>query len=339
MKKILAFVFVCLFFMTAIKAQELVATANHFIELLKDEQKAKALFPFDAEERYTFFFVPRNDRKGITFNELNAEQKTAAFSFIQSCLSAQTVKKVQQIMQMETVLKEIEKRKENDNYRDTGKYYISIFGVPGAKNIWGWRLEGHHTSFHFSAANNKLVSGTPSFLGSNPAIVQNGPKKGLQILKEESDQGFAFLHSLTELQIQKATINSIAPDSIITSNHRVAMLANPQGIMYSELNAAQKQQLLKLINVYVHRYTKLFAEDLLKEIQEAGLNNLHFSWAGNTTEAFGKAYYYSIQGPTVIIEFDNSQNNANHIHTILRDLKHDFGGDDLLEHYHASHKN
>ena len=339
MKKILSFVFVCLFFVPVIKAQELVATANHFIELLNDEQKVKALFPFDAEERYTFFFVPRNDRKGITFNELNAEQKTAAFSFIQSCLSAQTVKKVQQILQMETVLKEIEKRKENDNYRDTGKYYISIFGVPGAKNIWGWRLEGHHTSFHFSAANNKLVSGTPSFLGSNPAIVQNGPKKGLQILKEESDQGFAFLHSLTELQIQKATINSIAPDSIITSNHRVAMLANPQGIMYSELNAAQKQQLLQLINVYVHRYTKLFAEDLLKEIQQAGLNNLHFSWAGNTTEAFGKAYYYSIQGPTVIIEFDNSQNNANHIHTILRDLKHDFGGDDLLEHYHASHKN
>ena len=339
MKKILSFVFVCLFFVPVIKAQELVATANHFIELLNDEQKVKALFPFDAEERYTFFFVPRNDRKGITFNELNAEQKIAAFSFIQSCLSAQTVKKVQQILQMETVLKEIEKRKENDNYRDTGKYYISIFGVPGAKNIWGWRLEGHHTSFHFSAANNKLVSGTPSFLGSNPAIVQNGPTKGLQILKEESDQGFAFLHSLTELQIQKATINSIAPDSIITSNHRVAMLANPQGIMYSELNAAQKQQLLKLINVYVHRYTKLFAEDLLKEIQQAGLDNLHFSWAGNTTEAFGKAYYYSIQGPTVIIEFDNSQNNANHIHTVLRDLKHDFGGDDLLEHYHASHKN
>jgi pyruvate formate-lyase activating enzyme-like uncharacterized protein len=117
------------------------------------------------------------------------------------------------------------------------------------------------------------------------------------------------------------------------------MLANPKGIMYSELNAAQKQQLLQLINVYVHRYTKLFAEDLLKEIQQAGLDQLHFSWAGNTTKEFGKAYYYSIQGPTMIIEFDNSQNNANHIHTILRDLKHDFGGDDLLEHYRVSHKN
>jgi len=339
MKKISTLIFACLFFVPTLKAQELVASANHFIELLNADQKLKALFPFDAEERYTFFFVPRNDRKGITFNDLSAEQKTAAFSLIQSCLSAQTVKKVQQIMQMETVLKEIEKRKENDNYRDTGKYYISIFGVPGAKTIWGWRLEGHHTSFHFSAANNKLVSGTPSFLGSNPAIVQNGPTKGLQILKEESDQGFAFLHSLTELQIQKATINSIAPDSIITSNHRVAMLASPKGIMYSELNTAQKQQLLQLINVYVHRYTKLFAEDLLKEIQQAGLDNLHFSWAGNTIEEFGKAYYYSIQGPTMIIEFDNSQNNANHIHTILRDLKHDFGGDDLLEHYRASHKN
>ena len=109
--------------------------------------------------------------------------------------------------------------------------------------------------------------------------------------------------------------------------------------MYSELNATQKQQLLQLINVYVHRYTKLFAEDLLKEMQEAGLDQLHFSWAGNTTEVFGKAYYYSIQGPTIIIEFDNSQNNANHIHTILRNLKHDFGGDDLLMHYRAAHKN
>ena len=337
MNKLIFFICLNCIFPVGSKAQELVSTANKFIGTLDSSQKVRAVYPFDIDERYTFYFVPRDDRKGISMNELNAMQKQAAFDLIKSCLSEQAVQKITQIMELEKVLKAIEKRKEEDHYRDPGKYFLSIFGIPGDKNIWGWRLEGHHVSFHFSANEKKLVAGTPGFLGSNPAIVLDGPQKGKQVLKDETDMGFALFKTLSKDALQKTIIDTIAPHEIITVNNRKAMLDHPSGIQYSEMTSAQQQQFLQLIHLYVHRFTKLFADDMLKEIQQAGLDKLWFAWAGYTEPVMGKACYYRIQGPTIIIEYDNSQNNANHIHTVVRDLKHDFGGDRLLEHYRSAH--
>ena len=109
------------------------------------------------------------------------------------------------------------------------------------------------------------------------------------------------------------------------------------GIKYAELNKEQQALLLQLIGTYVHRFTKLFADDMLKEIEQNGLDNLWFAWAGSVKEELGKGTYYRVQGPTIVIEYDNTQNNANHVHSVVRDLKHDFGGDELLEHYKAAH--
>jgi hypothetical protein len=145
------------------------------------------------------------------------------------------------------------------------------------------------------------------------------------------------LHALSNTQLPKAVIDTTAPNEIITFVSRVAMIELPAGIRYTELNTSQQQQLLQLIGVYVHRYTKLFADAMLKEIQDAGLENLRFAWAGAQDPQIGKPHYYRIQGPTIIIEYDNSQNYANHVHSVVRDLNHDFGGDVLLEHYKASH--
>ncbi|HEX8277780.1 MAG TPA: DUF3500 domain-containing protein, partial [Segetibacter sp.] len=244
-----------------------------------------------------------------------------------------------EIMELENVLKQIENRKADDHYRDPGKYNVTIFGLPGNNTTWGWRFEGHHICFNFSAKDKKLVSGTPGFFGANPATVRTGPHKGLQVLKEETEKGFTLLHSFTKEQLKKAIIDTTAPGDIITFINRKAMIDNPAGVLYSEMTTTQQEQLLQLIKVYVHRYTKLYADEMLKEIQQAGLNNLRFAWAGFTEPDAGKANYYRIQGPTIIIEYDNSQNNANHIHSVLRDLKNDFGGDLLLEHYKSGHSN
>ena len=318
-------------------AQDMVTAANRFVTMLDAAQKAKALYPFDAEERYNFHFFPKEDRKGIAMDELNAAEKAAALNLMKSCLSETAVKKVQDIMDLETVLKALEHRKPDDHYRDPGHYYFTVFGVPGPTTIWGWRLEGHHVSFNFSADENKLVSGTPGFLGANPAIVPDGPQKGKQVLKEETDDGYTLLQSLSEDQLKKAVITTTAPNEIITFVSRKAMIEHPAGIRYAELTPRQQQYVLQLVNVYVHRYTRLFADTMLKEIQNAGLDQLWFAWAGDTQPGIGHPHYYRIQGPTIIIEYDNTQNNANHIHTVVRDLQHDFGGDLLLEHYKASH--
>ena len=329
------------FFSGNIKSQGSVEKANHFISLINESQKLNTLFPFDGEERYNYHFVPF-ERKGITFNEMNADQKTAAFDLLKTCLSEAAYKKTKEIMQLENVLIELEKRKPDDHFRDPGNYHISIFGIPSAKTIWGWRFEGHHISFNFSFDKKNLSSGTPAFLGTNPAIVLSGSKTGTQVLKDETERGFALLNSLSKTQLQKTIIDTVAYKDILSFDKRNAMLGDPAGIKYSDLNKSQQALLLQLVSAYVHRFTTLFADKMLKEIQQAGLDQLWFAWAGHTKAEMGNGNgsYYRIQGPTILIEYDNTQNNSNHIHSVLRDLKHDFGGDDLLEHYkndHAAH--
>ncbi len=337
MKPVCLLIGCCLAVMTNCKSQDMATAANTFIHTLDPEKKAALLYPFDIDERYRFEFVPRDDRKGIRINDLSDVQRKAALQLMRTGLSEETIAKVHEIMSLELVLKTLEHRKPDDHYRDPNKYYITIFGIPGEHTTWGWRLEGHHLSFHFSARDKKLISGTPGFLGANPALVLDGPQKGKQVLKEEKDMAFSLLNNLSKDELKKAIIDSIAPHEIVTRNDRNVMLKHPAGICYAAMSGSAQQQLLELVNLYVHRYTKLFAADMLKEIQAADLNNLWFAWAGRTDPGIGNPHYYRIQGPTILIEYDNTQNNANHIHTVVRDLLHDFGGDQLLEHYRSGH--
>lgn len=318
-------------------SQDLVSAANTFIISLDSSQKIKALYPFDVDERYSFHYFPIENRKGIPLSELKPNQRQMAFALMRTCLSEQTIKKAKDIMALDAILKQAEHRKPDDHFRDPERYYFAIFGIPAKGTIWGWRVEGHHVSYNFSVDKNQLVSGTPGFLGANPAVVQEGPQKGEQVLKDETEMGFAFLHSLSKEQLQKTIISKEAPGDILTYINRKAMIDHPAGISFANLNASQKQHFLELLNLFVHRYTKLFADNMLKEIQQAGLDHLQFAWAGDMENGIGHPHYYRIQGPTLIIEYDNTQNNANHVHTVVRDLKNDFGGDLLLEHYRTNH--
>jgi len=309
------------------------AAANNFLQNLTSQHQEKAQFLFDDQERYNWHFVPR-DRKGIPLKELNKAQQEAAMNLLHTALSDTGFKKTTAIIKLEGILRDIEGS--GSDYRDPGKYFFSIFGNP-IDSIWGWRIEGHHISLNFSSLNNELVSGTPGFLGANPAIVLSGPEKGLQILKDETELGFSLLHSLDTEQRKKAVIQSNAPADIITGASRKAMINDPQGILYSELNSDQQKIFMQLLNIYIYRYKRPFALHMLKDMQTVGLNKLQFAWAGAQQPGLGNKHYYRIQGPTIIIEYDNTQNNANHVHTVIRDLKNDFGGDQLLEHYKSRH--
>lgn len=317
-------------------AQDAVNAASRFVSGLSAEQQLQALYPFDADERFNFHYIPR-ERKGIAFGDLSTAQQSAAMALAQTCLSEAAIQKFRGLMELEKVLKAMERRSEDDHFRDPRKYYFTVFGVPGDHTTWGWRLEGHHISFNFSVKEGKLVAATPAFIGSNPAIVKTGPQQGMQLLKDETALGFAMVGMLSEAQLQSALLSGTVPGEIITGASRKASLEKKQGLRYADMTTAQKAQMLTLIRCYVDRFTKLFAGDMLKAMQAAGLDEIRFVWVGPTTPQEGKAYYYRVQGPGFIIEYDNSQNNANHIHTVLRDLNNDFGGDELLEHYRTSH--
>lgn len=308
--------------------------ANHFLALLDETQLQKARYDFADDERYNWHFVPR-ERNGISFNDLNQKQRDAALALLRACLNEQGYRKATDVMALENILREVENRPADDKYRDPLNYYVTIFGEPNEQNVWGWRFEGHHLALNFSSANNSIVSSTPSFFGSNPATVRSGRYTGRQILKQETDLGFTLVNSLTNAQMKIAVFENKAPADIITGNQRKAELLEPKGLSFAEMNDQQKKLFLQLLNVYVKNYQLGFSKRLMDKIEKAGIENLSFAWAGSLQP--GAGHYYRIQGPMLLIEYDNTQNNANHVHTVVRDLTNDFAEDILREHYQKEH--
>ena len=320
--------------LTQAQNQLIVSKANDFLKLLDDTQSGKARYAYDDDERFNWHFVPR-ERNGIPFKEMNEKQRQAALSLLKTSVSEQGYQKASNIMALENVLREVESRPADDTYRDPVNYSITIFGDPGVGNLWGWRLEGHHISLNFSSADGQIVSATPTFWGSNPAIVRTGRDRGKQVLKQETDLGFTLVNSLNMDQMKVAVFSPEAPADIITGNNRKAELQEPKGLAYSEMTDQQKKLLMQLLNVYVKNYQLGFSKRLMEKIEKAGIENLSFAWAGSLQP--GAGHYYRIQGPMLLIEYDNTQNNANHVHTVVRDLTNDFAEDILKEHYRKDH--
>lgn len=310
------------------------AAANKFLELLNADVKAQMQFAFEDKERFNWHYVPRY-RSGVSLHDLTQPQLNAALDLLKASLSVQGFKKATDVMALESVLREVENRGEDDSYRDPKKYFFSIFGSPAENSIWGWRLEGHHISLNFSTLNNVMVSATPSFFGSNPATIPVGKRKGEQILKDESALGFSLINSLSSPQQQKAIINDKGYPDILSENKRKASSLTPTGILYAELNEQQQKTFLTLLDVYVKNYELGFSKTLMDKIKKSGIENLSFAWAGSLRP--GRGHYYRIQGPMLLIEFDNTQNDANHIHSVVRDLTNDFAEDILKEHYEKDH--
>jgi hypothetical protein len=275
----------------------------------------------------------------LPLKEMNTNQRQLVMAVLQAALSQEGYSKAKAIMELETVLKALENRSTSDNYRDPENYYFTLFGSPAKKEPWGWRLEGHHLSLNFSSVSGKVVAETPTFMGSNPAIVPDGPAKGKQVLKQEATLAFALLNSLTTAQLQKTIIAATAPNDIITGNKRKVMLQQPGGILFIELTTDQQKLFKQLLQVYLGRYRQDRSHDLQVKLEEAGTDKLYFAWAGSQEPGLGNAHYYRIQNPVLLIEYDNSQNNANHVHTVVRDLTNDFGEDALRLHYkNQAHK-
>jgi hypothetical protein len=266
--------------------------------------------------------------------QMNADQQKLAWALLKTGLSDEGYSKATQISDLENVLRVVEKRPAGDNYRDPEGYYVTIFGEIGSKDPWGWRFEGHHVSAQFSSLTGKVMSLTPLFMGSNPGVVRaEVPQKGKQLMRAETEQAFALLHSLNETQLTQATLTKKAFGNIMTGNSRRVSLERMDGLPYTDMTADQRRQFLDLLKLYVGRYRITLAKQQMDRIEKAGLEQLRFAWAGDTATDNSIGYYYRIHGPMLLIEYDNTQNNANHVHTVVRDLTNDFGDDLLREHY------
>ena len=315
--------------------QDVRTAAANFLATLDEDQKAKASYTYTDDERFNWSFVPRT-RHGLPFEAMNAVQRTAAMSLLKASLSDQGYAKATGIFGLEAILRGLEGRNEDDDYRNPQKYYFTIFGMPSSQEPWGWRIEGHHLSLNFSSVEGLIESSTPSFMGANPAKVRRGPDTGKQVLQQESDLGFLLVNSFSDEQLKTVVFSARALPEIVTGNDREARSLEPKGIPYTEMNENQRTTLMRLLDVYVRNYQLGFSRKLMDKIVKSGVHNLSFAWAGSMQP--GAGHYYRIQGPMLLIEYDNTQNNANHVHTVVRDLTNDFAEDILKEHYEKEHE-
>ena len=317
-------------------AADMANAANAFLATLKPEQIAKATFELDDTNRTRWHFVPTemHPRHGLSFREMQQDQQHMAYALLASVLSARGLQKTAQIMSLEQILHDANPK--GRFARDPKWYFISIFGKPSVKGTWGWRFEGHHLSLSFTVVDGHVGGLTPSFLGTNPGKVLDGPRKGLQVLATEEKIARALARSLNAEQRTVAVVDEKAPADIITKADRKARRLEPLGLAASEMNKKQFTQLWTLIEEYLRNYRLDLAEEGLKHLEGLDLKMIHFAWAGSLES--GKGHYYRIQAPDFLIEYDNTQNGANHVHCVVRDLKRDFGEDLLRQHYEQHHK-
>ena len=315
-----------------VAVDEMASAAKRFLASLDAGQRAKVVFEFKSDERENWHYIPK-ERLGLTIKQMTESQRGLAHALLRSALSDQGYTKATNIMSLEPVLHELEGAGRRFP-RDPELYHFFVFGTPDSKGTWGWRVEGHHVSVNVTVVNGQQVSVTPSFFGSNPAEIKQGPRKGLRALAEEEDTARSLVKSLNEEQRKQAIVEATAPKEIFTEAKRKVKQLETKGISSAKLAPTQTDLLLKVIKAYVYRYRPELADDDLKKIEKAGLNKIQFAWYGGIEK--GEGHYYCVQGPTFLMEYDNTQNNNNHIHAVWRDFDGDFGEDLLHKHYETT---
>ena len=318
-------------------------------------QRSYTLFKFDAKHRSDWHYFPEGGftrtygyvRNGITFGQMDAMQKHLASALLASGLSRSGFAKATRVMSMEEIIRAIED--DHTGHRDAEKFHFSIFGTPSQTGTWGWRVEGHHLSVHYTLSDGKLISSSPTFFGANPHEVAQGPHKGMRVLGKEEDLAIALIETLDVQQRQKAIFSDVAPYDILTmADRRASLEGNPQGLPASKMNSEQYESLLELIGEYAGNLPPDVAALRMKTARETPPDQLYFAWAGRigrpepeavpiggrtTGNREEKGNYYRVQSPTFLIEYNNTQNLSNHSHSVWREYKNDFGLDVLADHY------
>jgi hypothetical protein len=345
--------------------------ADSLTESLKTDGAARLLHPFDDLQRTNWAYFPREsvgDRHaGLSLQELNPAQRKRVLHLVATGLSFHAFGQVAAIMALESVL-DLTERYSRGEYRDPAQFWVAVFGIPGSRGAWSWRFEGHHVSVHHTIVDGLVVASTPLFLGASPAEVRHGNHPVLRPCGEEEDAARTLLASLDADQRARAVLHPRAPLDIVVTNrsqvpasaipgnpvnpfadiqavlesmedaHRQALrldLARPAGVAASAMSSDQRRLLEQLVNLYVERLPVPLADVERDRLDAAGLDRIHFAWAGS--ERPRRPHYYRLQGPSMLVEYDCTQDDANHIHSVWRDPDRDFGRDLLKVHLSNAH--
>ncbi len=311
--------------------QEVTVAATKFAAGLSQHEKHLACTAFDDPKRVEWNYLP-GERLGARLNELDASSRDDLNALLWCTLSANGVKKMCAVRDLEAFLSKAQPERYNKDW-----YEIALFGDPSTAGKWGFRFEGHHLSLNFTsgdAGGQPSIFVTPMFLGAAPFEVPSASHTGDRPLAQERELAFALLRSLTPEQRAIAVVGAVAPGEI-ASNGASAKVDPSAGIACARLSESQRAALVALIKEYADRLRGEFAQSELARAREAGLDSIHFAWRGSQDES--APHYYSIAGPTLVIEFACTSGSPDHVHTVWRDPQHDFGVNALQEHLKSHH--
>jgi hypothetical protein len=318
-------------------ADEIRRAVEAWLSLLDGEQRRLAVLPFGSEERPVWAYTP-GTREGLAIGAMTTELRQAAEAILSAALSPRGAAEARAVIALESVLGELERDAGRAGWirRDPELYWFAVFGDVDDRGPWSWRVGGHHIAIQQTVADGRVVSSTPSFLGANPAVVPSGPAVGTRTLPGEEALARALLASLRPGQRRVAIVDDQAPADIISGNSpRADLRSIPTGIRYEDLDGSQGAAMERLIRHYIDRVRGEVADAAWRRIDEDGLSDVTFAWAG--PDEPGRGHYYALRGRRFLIEYDNTQNGANHIHAVWRDAEGDWGDDVLADHVAVHH--
>jgi hypothetical protein len=298
------------------------------LDHLPDDRRRTASWPFDDPQRFDWHYVPRQ-REGVALGDMPPAARDAVHALLRHALSDAGYRKACEIMALEEPLGLIERHR--GPRRDPLNYSVTVFGMPG-RPPWGWRIEGHHLSLNVTVATEALITVTPAFWGSNPARVPEGyPMAGHRVLGRETELCYALIRGLDETLRARAIIGAHSLGDIVTGPGRETALHTPDGLPLGTMPEGSRALAMELLAIFARNLRADLAEQELARVRAADPARLHFAWAGPLDD--GHANYWRLHGPVTLVEYDNTQNDANHIHTVWHDPDRDFGRDPLRAHY------
>lgn len=328
---------------TGVSTEPVRAAADDFLAALTDAQRAETIFPLDDPEWRKWMNQHFYVRQGVGFNEMTATQREAAIGLLRESLSARGLELTRNIMRLNHTLGELN----DDNFEEYGEwlYWITVMGEPSDTEPWGWQLDGHHVIINYFVLGDQVVM-TPFFAGSEPVVAESGKYAGVSILQEEQARGLAFMRSLTEDQRRRATLDvSKTGNNNLTEAFRDNVVLDYAGVPVRELAESRRQDLLGLVGLFVGNLRDDHADVRMDEVA-AHLDETWFAWIGGTGD--DDVFYFRIQSPVVLIEFDHqrpaglrhllpNEPNKQHIHVVVRTPNGNDYGKDLLRQHYARH--